>query len=825
MFSLLFFVLFGFVLSNEFPPIKYPKNGIFGWFNSLSHMMKPFNNKKILGFRANTTQPDLNMIAIDIAGHLNLHDLNISGRINDAINHKKKKTKKQNAISLASNEKCPYKNQYENVYQFCHLTGINLDLENIGIPPDHVNILIGNVAGFFPTGLFLLILACVTIIFYILQLFLCCFTFKPSEHSSPYIWSAIIFYAGDILIIISAILYFCSFTGVNSIYSTLISLNTIVPRMTYSIASSLESLTSKGIPNSFGSLIQILVNICNSTKNYFDATADSFLRPTIILQQKMISNNESNLGVFTIYNEIIHPLANKFYQNAKKYPKLANISKYFAQQNFSSYQKQMDNFLDSELNFADKMKELNSFFEYLNSTLEPYQQFIIHLPNQTLKGKNKTIEESINILKEKSLESFDSLTTLNQKAKKKHKFYNFICAIFFIFGVVLLGAPIFLGIMYLKHTKCSICIASTVSIYPIIATILMFAVAAVFTGIGFADIVMSDQLEPSLDQFLTKIISITIPTFEIVFPPINFSNKTNNHYNGILNLSKIVFPDPIHSFEYLSKSDEKTGIAESLRLNKIINMNNYGDEIGDFIINLGQNFTLPKIIIQVLNVVGDTFRLISEFPDTIDGFFNWGIQMTETTNQLRQEINENDPKAMLELEPYLAQIDNYVLEMNSQYNIARYQISVELPNALDKIDEKLSQYIESVLKDLGSVLKHLFRNVYPVLNSIQVGPLIGPYAILRNFFFYDLASTSAYLSASGTLMMFGLIFVVILMWIRRRGMLSAEDAENARKKDSELNLKSLDENYHNGNNSTYNASKIAINPTKNARDVVYKSFV
>ena len=142
MFIPIFLLFSHLVSSNEFPSIKYPKHRIFGWFNSLSHLKKPFNNKKILGFTANISVPDLNMIAADIAYHLDLHDLNISGKIADAINKDNQETKKKSI--LLSQNGCPYKNQYENVYQLCHLTGINLDLENIGIPPDHVNILIGN---------------------------------------------------------------------------------------------------------------------------------------------------------------------------------------------------------------------------------------------------------------------------------------------------------------------------------------------------------------------------------------------------------------------------------------------------------------------------------------------------------------------------------------------------------------------------------------------------------------------------------------------------------------------------------------------------------
>ena len=213
-------------------------------------------------------------------------------------------------------------------------------------------------------------------------------------------------------------MYFCSFTGINSLFQTLISLNTIVPRMTYSIASSFESLTTKGIPNSIAPLIKVSIDICNETKSYFDFTANSFLRPSIVLQKKFVSHNETDPGVFVIYNDKIRPEAAQFYQQAKKYPKLSNISQYFAQQDFSSYQKTIKELLDDELKLADEMKKLNSFFEYLNDTLQPYYRYVANLTYQKAKGSNETIGEKIAKLKEKSIESFQSLSELNRKSKE-----------------------------------------------------------------------------------------------------------------------------------------------------------------------------------------------------------------------------------------------------------------------------------------------------------------------------------------------------------------------------------------------------------------------
>lgn len=215
-------------------------------------------------------------------------------------------------------------------------------------------------------------------------------------------------------------------------------------------------------------------------------------------------------------------------------------------------------------------------------------------------------------------------------------------------------------------------------------------------------------------------------------------------------------------------------------------MDRYGDEIGNFIIDLGQHFTFPSILDELFHGVAELFSLVSYFPRECDGFFNWGIPMKDTTSQLRKEISQMDPSALPDLEPYLTEIDGYVNEMNSQYDMALSLIYINLSNAIDHIDLKVANYIKSVMYDLGTDVRHTFKQVYHVLNNIKIEPVIGPYAVVRNFFFYDVADTCTYLSASGTLMMFGFVFVVILMMIRRKGMLSENDIQLRRNESNKL---------------------------------------
>ena len=110
---------------------------------------------------------------------------------------------------------------------------------------------------------------------------------------------------------------------------------------------------------------------------------------------------------------------------------------------------------------------------------------------------------------------------------------------------------------------------------------------------------MSDQFEPSIDTFLTDVVGDSIPQREITFPLINITFYTKDTYRGVLKLSKMLFPDPMNNLEHFFFSSTKDGIAESLNLQQIADIDRYGQEIGNFIIDMGEHFELPQILVYL----------------------------------------------------------------------------------------------------------------------------------------------------------------------------------------------------------------------------------
>lgn len=780
-----FFLLLSFIFSiNTFPAIKFTKRGIFGWYKFLNKLKKPFNNSQFFGMTINTSSPDLSMIVHDIVkNHMKLHDLHISQKINEAMN---RSSITIDGPQILSSMECD--NSNKNVCQFEKFTKIKLNLESIGVTQEHSNIFVGNLAGCMSPTIYLLCLAALTVLYYIIQIILSFFYFKPSKTNRPKIHSIFLFYLGIALIISSSGLYFYSYRGINSFYTTFYNFDTIYPVIMSSLSDSLTNITHIGLPNALGP-INIITNVTNQTHYYIKNTSESFLFPTIEILEKLASTNESHLGVFTIYNEKIRPASDEFYSRAKKYPKLKDLPIFFNETDFSSVQNTIQNLLISEIEFTNRIEKIDSFFQYFNSTLHPYKEYVINLTNQRIKGRSETVGDIIMKIQNETLERSKPFFRIEQFTKNDASTYNSIRVLFFVLGGLLVFFAVFYSVVYMMHNNVSLCVANTISVFPIIATVLVCFLDFVFSSVGYTDYCLSEQLEVTLDNFLSDMIEMLIPTREIVFTPINLSFYTNGEFNGILNLSTIYFPKKMTNVKHFFESDERTGIIDAFQLQNIVNMSLYGDEIGNFMIFLGKNFSLSEKTMKVLDEIHDLLSMANLFPRSIDGLFNWGIPILISTDELRFQIKKMDPNALIELDQFLNEIDTYSKLMDIQWKTVISLISNNVTTSFDMINIRLQNFTRMVTGNLGLAVKEMCRDVYPVLNEITCEAWVGPYALVRNALFYDISNSSAFISLAGVLMMIGFPFIVTLMWIRRKGMKATNYME---RKNTEINLQQIE---------------------------------
>lgn len=161
------------------------------------------------------------------------------------------------------------------------------------------------------------------------------------------------------------------------------------------------------------------------------------------------------------------------------------------------------------------------------------------------------------------------------------------------------------------------------------------------------------------------------------------------------------------------------------------------------------------------------------------GFFRYAISIDHATNDLRSQIKQQNEADYPILNPYLDKIDEDLDFMKVQYENARQVIDTNLSEVMNTIENDLTSYFKFIFSSFGLGIQNIFDNVYSIINEIETRPMVGSYASIRNLVLYDISSTAAYLSGSGTLMIVGLAVVDILIWIRRKGMLENRDDENS----------------------------------------------
>lgn len=754
------------------------KGGIFGWYRALGIIRKPFNNKYFFSILLNTSNVDFKMIITDFVKHLNLHYINISNRINESISNPNGNFNPDNIrfpkTQELLNDRCA--NTYGNIYHLCKNFNIDLNMEKYGISQTTMNIFIANVFGYIPTVLVMFILSALFVIYYIVQMALSCSVWKPKETTKPHIAAAVFFYVGIALIVISVIFYFCGYKSFHDFYYTLVNLDTLILAISKSLASGMKQIADIGIPEATSPILTATLNVCNKTINDLNDTVYTVISSTLNIQNGLFSRQHD--GVFNIYQNNVEPTAKDFYALADTFPNLTDLPVYFISETFDKYKEYINMLVDNENKLSKASRIIQSFFNYYIDLLHPYQRYIINIAERKIHGTNKTINQYINEIDAKTITNFGSFAKIANAFRNNIKIYYIACSCYFIFGVFVAISIFWYGVAYMMHNCYSRYVASTVSIFPLIATIIMFAFSFIFTGIGFADITLSDQFEPSLDYMLNLMINETIENRTIIFPSVNVTLKSDDVFHGILNISNITFPIPYNLFTHFIHYSKNDGVADAFELAKVVPTDKYGQEIGSFLENQSINFTLPQSIQDKINQLDDILKDSNLFPTTLSGFFHWDVPYENATNILRKLILEKNKDAYQYLNPYLEEIDNYSQIMTRKYAIVSNDIYNFLPNISNFLSTHMRNSTSTSMKILGDTFNSSVNQVYPILNTVKIEPIVGPYAIIRNALFYDISCTSAYISASGTLMIFGYLFIDVLLWERRRGMNSKPKMKN-----------------------------------------------
>lgn len=777
--------------SDDFPDIHFPDGGIFNWYRTLDAYRKPFDGDTFLGYTMNTSILDLKMLANDIIQHMNLKPINVTDELDEVLN--------PISLTVVENSRLLEGGKCDgltgNLLHFCEMFNLNLDCSSIGISQEHMNIVIACIAGFIPVVLFNFIISIVILIIIIVQwILLCMGYFKPTYSRKPHIIILVGFIAGALLTLLSAIFFAVGFSSFNHMFDTFSDLDTLQDKIIISVCNSFHKLTKDSIPNAIGPIYEAILNITGVSSQYLLKTSNDFLEP-FSTSRAMITGEQ---GIFQIFRTEVQENASKLNELLMTNANTASLKLNIPQGDNKKYSDAIDDVFKDALTFSSYFKDINAIFVSFQEILEPYKVYLTDLTNAPYEN-GMTIGEAIDSLKDQSIENIKIYNEVKQTVSPIEKLRGFLEAAWIIITILLISLPFIYGYAFFTHSKFSICMTGTAGVCPFLAIFVMFAICFLCTGLGFAISSVSNVFEPTVDYFVDGIIDDSVPNRKIILPPISVDKKSKDYFSDTqMNFTELTIPSPLDMLTHFVNSSPRTGFAEALNLRKIFDIGIIGSDLGKFFQLLGKNFKGNQQFNDALNEVADSLQFLTLlFPNMIDPFFNNGISIFKSTQKMREEIIAKDESFLNQCEPFLGAIDNSTTIMNEKYAIAVLAFHVKMPDAIKNITPQLYQYLSYLMNTFGETLAHTFNQIYPMLDSVEIAPISGPYALLRNLIFYDFSHGAAYVSLSGHLFGFGIITVVTTMLIRRYDLQPISQvvmkSETELESSDELNNEELDD--------------------------------
>ncbi|OHT05623.1 hypothetical protein TRFO_26571 [Tritrichomonas foetus] len=791
-------------LSNgkEFPKIEYPEGGIFDWLKFPAFLRKQFDGLKIAGFRLNTSDIDVKWFAQSIIKNLNIN-VNISEIINEIINAKsinvftvKQSTNQsflnnqnesfisllkqnisqkfnhfKNDVKILSSEGCDV--EYDNIRAICKLTGTRIDLSSLGLNDEQTDALLASILGLVSSAFPAIILLFISIVFYIFQLIGCCFWMKPKRSDCPLLVSSVFFTIGIFSMILSSCFFISTIDEINESFETLLSFDQVTSHVVSSLSDSFQILFNDLFPSASSPVFEAIFNVVDNLEKYLT----SLLSITVIiindLRLKLVSDNPKDPGLFHIYDEIIGPEASKMHAIFRESKDTANLVYIFAPVNWSTVGNYVNDLVLGLMASINRTSDVNSLFETIEDIIQPYYHFAEN-PKEILLHENYTMGDFLDYFKNINVTDASEYQKYLEIVTKFNEIWDVFYYIFYIFGGLILALSIIYTIAFFTRNKMSRCIASSAALFPLIAVIIFSVISAAFTVVGFTLYYVSLNLEPYVDTIFDTFFEEIAPESVIPLGSMQITSKSDGYFSGSLNLGDLKFLTPLNLIFDLVTSDYSKGLADALKLDQIFDLTTLEDSIYNTFIESGASFAMPEDLLKTISTLKAALMNSEKLPITIDGLFNWGISVTQSTKFIRDyliKIHRND--VLLRVEPYLKNIEGNVTLMRDQYVIIEDYVHEIIPLMLDQISPNLTSIVMTLTKNLGLTLSNVLTQVYPIINTLKVEVIAGPYASIRNLAFYNLTLTASYLSLAGYLAIIGFFICVLSLWIRRQGMESS----------------------------------------------------
>ena len=365
-------------------------------------------------------------------------------------------------------------------------------------------------------------------------------------------------------------------------------------------------------------------------------------------------------------------------------------------------------------------------------------------------------------------------------------YYFFGQLIVFGFGLLIVIIASIYSTAFHSHSCCSFYIASTSHICPSFLGLIIFSIGITFTIFGTTFYRFSNNTLTIADTLIDETINILKDrTFYI--PSMNISTLTNHFINNTDNYF-FKFPSNYQPISTLLTKSLDTGLNTALSLNLILNISQFTNSFINIIDTLNNYLTpMPKEAQDIQNYLTNFVDEIkNNVPHSFLELFNYSQHLNEINQSIQESCNitldnitytDVCPKTRISFNNLY---NNFTFIVEPMYNLLYNLIDQELfsisYNFETIVYNPFKNSLINILNEFKNVI-NIFNQIPSLIDNIKVDFISGPYSIFSNFFFHDITSLSVYLSLFSHLFLFGMILMVLMLCIRRRGMYPKQKME------------------------------------------------
>lgn len=727
---------------------KDPIGGIFVWVDGMDWFRTWETN--IFGIFTSMDNIPVDQVSDEVLAHY-LPEFNITEEFRKYFHDltKSKRIKKSRSLTEAQ----------DNYDAFVNLFKIELDYQKHGITRETINKVIGTTFGFSFIIVPMFVFWCLLFAYTLVQCFGCFCCNCAEDHHKPRISNVIPFGIGTALLLAGAITFICCLYGVTGITMLIERIDDLLQSIGRDLEIDLTTFFEPdGYENSFshafkptfdtalGAIKQINSSLFTFIKNvddYSNQVQNSFIKaggiiPTIETNlsedAKLINEKLQSLG----YSEKID----------------LNIDLSIVKNQLTNGISQIGSYTEQAKNYTKTIKTIRKNIteaqDILNSLLS--KQFTINLLN-FVKDMQKPIPE---------------VTKIKQYVLNNVQTFYIVVSVIFVLLMLYIISNI---IAYMTYCCCSRLIASLTGLFTFITSTAVLIIAAVF--LVFGDILMSvgKELDQHLDHVGQQAIKTYVSDEKIVFPTLYLNKTYGDWLDHSFDLEVDVLTHNFQIFREISYRKGSGGLYDYIK--ETVNISKIAKDIKMEMDEVSSSFHYPQ---QFMDKMDSIIECLSNTTIIKEHLYDYNDYRGKS-NQIKELIKNDTRTEAEEIRKLLGTVDTLLQQLETNYSTGKELLTPGASQTFEHLTETLREFIVFSLHTVGNAFLDSAYHVPYILSKIRTDYIEDTYPLLRNAVSYWIPYVGGIFSLSSYLLIFGFMFQMFSIWVRRSDMLSKEELE------------------------------------------------